>query len=270
MGDRAAIVGLSQYIEQGNVFNAYNSNLRYTDPVELTVLSAKIGDALLPQRSQGQRSAGHQLSAGLRELPRRPDQLSGRQRALEQSADRPKSRGRAQLPGLQGQRPGRDPPLQQRRRSPRSPTAPATRSCSARAPTASSTTPTRRGSTGGWPAITATPSRTRCTRPTRAHGRQRPLRNYDYPESDLPHVGARATIPAAVNFAFCDGSVRFVKDRSTRGPWTPANQDAPINVVQTVLSPPYATFASSLARRSASTRPSPRSPAARSSAPDAY
>ena len=46
--DHGALVGLSQYIEQGNVYNAFNVSLRYTSLANTTVLQSKLATLQCP------------------------------------------------------------------------------------------------------------------------------------------------------------------------------------------------------------------------------
>jgi len=46
--DHGALVGLSAFVEQGAVYNAFNVNLRYTDLANTTVLQAKINILMCP------------------------------------------------------------------------------------------------------------------------------------------------------------------------------------------------------------------------------
>ena len=46
--DKGPFVGLSQYLEQGTVFNAFNASLRYTDIANTTILTAKLAALQCP------------------------------------------------------------------------------------------------------------------------------------------------------------------------------------------------------------------------------
>ena len=100
--DRRALRSTSS---RATSINAYNSIVRYTDASNLTVLSATDRDALLPERSQGQRSPRHQTIRRLFvNFLGGAASYRGVAGPWNNPPIGPQSRDRAELSRLQGQR----------------------------------------------------------------------------------------------------------------------------------------------------------------------